>query len=40
VPLVPQIPHISTWLCTAALLAAIAAFGWAGILGFRRRSLD
>lgn len=38
--LVPQVPHISPWLCTAALLFSIAAFGWAGILGFRRRALD
>lgn len=38
--LVPQVPHIPPWICLAVLVAAIAIFGWTGILGFRRRALD
>ena len=38
--LVPEIPHIAPWVCLVVLVLATAAFGWVGILGFRRRALD
>jgi ABC-2 type transport system permease protein len=38
--LVPRVPHMRPVVCVAVLMVAVVAFGWAGILGFRRRALD
>jgi ABC-2 type transport system permease protein len=38
--LVPSVPHIPPGVCLAVLIASTAAFGWGGILGFRRRALE
>jgi ABC-2 type transport system permease protein len=38
--MVPGIPHIPLWVCALALLGFLAAFGVAGLVGFRRRALD
>ncbi len=38
--LVPRVPHMRPVVCVMVLTLAVVAFGWAGILGFRRRALD
>lgn len=38
--LVPEVPHMPPALCISVLVVAIAAIGWAGMRGFRRRALD
>ncbi len=38
--LVPSVPHIPPGVCLVVLVASTAAFGWGGILGFRRRALE
>ena len=38
--MVPGLPHIPLWVCALALLGFLAAFGVAGLVGFRRRALD
>jgi ABC-2 type transport system permease protein len=38
--LTPQIPHLPSWLCLAALVFACVLFGAIGIRGFVRRALD
>jgi ABC-2 type transport system permease protein len=38
--LVPKVPHLPPAVGLLVLIAAIAATGWTGILGFRRRALD
>ncbi|GAA4705938.1 ABC transporter permease [Phytohabitans rumicis] len=37
---VPQIPHIASWLCLVALLASGAIFTVIGTRGFLRRAID
>ncbi len=38
--LVPEIPHMPSWICVLALVLACAAFTYAGIQFFLRRALD
>lgn len=38
--LVPDIPHIPSWICVLALVASLTIFGTLGTLGFRRRAID
>ncbi|WP_051385626.1 ABC transporter permease [Actinokineospora inagensis] len=38
--LVPEVPHIATWVCLVVLFGSCALFGTLGIRGFLRRALD
>jgi ABC-2 type transport system permease protein len=38
--LLPDGPHMATWIPPLALLAAVLAFGYAGMRGFRHRAID
>jgi ABC-2 type transport system permease protein len=38
--LVPEIPHLATWLCVVVSVLAIVVLSWLGIRGFLRRALD
>lgn len=38
--LVPQIPHMRSWLCIVMLVVSLAVFGTTGIRGFMRRAID
>jgi ABC-2 type transport system permease protein len=37
--MVPEVPHISPWICVLVLLASCAVFTPVGMTGFRRRAL-
>ncbi|GLZ28545.1 transport permease protein [Lentzea sp. NBRC 105346] len=38
--LVPAVPHVPLWVCLDVLFVTTALFGWIGVKGFLRRSLD
>jgi ABC-2 type transport system permease protein len=38
--MLPDTPHIATWICVLALLGFLTLFTVAGAIGFRRRALD
>ncbi|MCU1490862.1 MAG: transporter [Acidimicrobiaceae bacterium] len=38
--LVPQVPHMRSWVCVLMLFVSLAVFGTIGIRGFLRRSID
>ncbi len=38
--LVPEVPHIRTWVCLLMLVISLAVFGTIGVKGFLRRAID
>jgi len=38
--LIPQGPHMTTWIAALLLTAALVGFSYIGIVGFRRRAID
>lgn len=38
--LVPDVPHLATWLCVLVSAFAIVVLSWLGVRGFLRRALD
>jgi ABC-2 type transport system permease protein len=38
--MLPDTPHIPTWICLLALVGFLAVFTVTGAIGFRRRALD
>ena len=38
--LVPEVPHIRTWVCILMLVVSLVVFGTIGVKGFLRRAID